>query len=448
MKKRSIHVGVALLLALAFVFIACEGPAGPGGPKGEDLTGLPGGSEYFGLTLPGIAIDATALEAAFAASDVVTVLDVTGALDLEGVVPAGKTLKIAATAASIDTDDLLVEAGGAVIVLKGAALIALNGQNLTVESGATVTVRAGGALGVGDTGIAADAAPPTANLILAKRIGGLTYDATANIYGTITFDTGSAFYTKTVGDIAADKGYKVASNIYLDAALTTFDSGVAALVTTGRSLTVVGAITTLSDGVIGGSVTATGAITTISAATLTGNIKAASVGTSPSALAISGTVEITGALASVANALTVTGSLKAGSYTTTAVTTHIIAGNGPVEFGAVTVTATSGNANTLTISASNVKAGTVGITSNNNAAADLGSIIISGGKLTISGTATLTKDIQEPILKGDVNGGTLAFKEGATLAQGAAATVPAGLTYKAFTEDTTYTWDNDGSTWE
>jgi hypothetical protein len=218
MKKRSIHVGVALLLALAFVFIACEGPAGPAGPGGTD------GTKWQD---PGIILsaDVTANELAFAfaVSDTVTIA--AGAeMDIAGIVPAGKTLRIAG-AASIDTDDLIVKNGGNLVVLDGGFLAATTAKTLTVEPTANVTVNNGGALGsavaIGWTISSA------ADIILAKKIGGLEYshgDTMAN-YGIINYADNAAYYTEVAADLAAAKGYTVANGIYYaGVALSSFAS--------------------------------------------------------------------------------------------------------------------------------------------------------------------------------------------------------------------------------
>jgi predicted small secreted protein len=175
MKKR-IQVLAVLLLALAMVFSACEGPAGPGGAKGDD-----GGTIDTGPTVPAGAFRlyggarAVLLEAAFADNDSVVVIGG----NIDGVVPDGKTLYVASIVAT--ADDLDVEATGKLIVLSGAVLTITNSNPINVEGTLTVT----GMLEI-DPG-------SDGSLV---QVGKLTGAGTVNVTGAIV---GGSAVTDTIG---------------------------------------------------------------------------------------------------------------------------------------------------------------------------------------------------------------------------------------------------------
>jgi hypothetical protein len=127
MKKQGLFLGfAAALLGAAFILAGCESPAGADGSSGAPGPGI----------LAAATVNAAQLEALFKVNSVVQLIgDGTGALTVDGVVPAGKTLVVAAK----------------------AARVALDGSNnpleLEVEDGGTLEIAAGAALGAGNLGI-------------------------------------------------------------------------------------------------------------------------------------------------------------------------------------------------------------------------------------------------------------------------------------------------------
>jgi hypothetical protein len=190
MIKKSIHVWAVLLLAFAVVFSACEGPAGPAGPGGGEGWKDPGVTYASDVTAHDLAI-------AFALSATVTVNAPSAPVNLTGVVPSGKTLRISGPGGVlINTGDLTLKNGGRLEVLAGGALIADTSKTLVVEPTATVIVKSGAAY----------------------------YTAVAN-----------------AADAVAAKGYTVADAVFYVGSISTFNASTS--IPAEKALTVKGSIT-------------------------------------------------------------------------------------------------------------------------------------------------------------------------------------------------------------
>jgi hypothetical protein len=98
MLRKSLILGsMTLLLVMLFAFTGCEGPVGPAGPSGsEGRTGQDGhdGPDWIpsGFSIPGPAVQAVDLDAAFTYGNVVILQ--TGVETVFGKVPAGKILYV------------------------------------------------------------------------------------------------------------------------------------------------------------------------------------------------------------------------------------------------------------------------------------------------------------------------------------------------------------------
>ncbi|MDR3249168.1 MAG: hypothetical protein LBT39_10335, partial [Treponema sp.] len=155
-------------------------------------------------------VSANDLATAFALSGTVTVNAEGAAVNLTGLVPSGKTLRIAGShGVKINSGDLTVKNGGNLEVLNGGALIADSAKTLIVEPSAAVTVKSGGALG---SAVAIQwTVSSAADVIKAKSIGGFDYSEPGTLanYGVITYESGTAYYTKVVADVVAAKAFAV-----------------------------------------------------------------------------------------------------------------------------------------------------------------------------------------------------------------------------------------------
>jgi hypothetical protein len=127
MSKKSLIFGsIVLLLAMVFALTGCDNPAGPEGPKGDPGNGLKGDQGLVGGGgLSGGEVRAVDLEEAFALSDLVIVQS--NVTSIEGVVPAGKTLKILG-------DDVSIPSGAALELKEGAELIINEGAVLSAKA--------------------------------------------------------------------------------------------------------------------------------------------------------------------------------------------------------------------------------------------------------------------------------------------------------------------------
>jgi hypothetical protein len=353
MVKKSIQLGAALLLALAFVLSSCEGPVGPAGPATEGKPSTVPGTEGYtpaatiavagtlfeaGITKVYLsAIDANAVSVIVrvpnGATFLVPILTTLGGAGRGIVVESGGTLLISA-AVTIATGGVEVENGGILTVKKGGVLIANSTSPLTVKNGATVTVEADGALGsavaVTYTGGTLDTS------FKASKIGNAAVFTAPTVldYGPITFQPGAWYYTGVAdgSEITAAKGFSVTDKIWMGATLASLTSTIADDITATRTLYVPGTITSIAATTLAGKVTA---------GTLTGTA-------TPATLTVSGELNVGTVSAFSTNATLVTsgtGKIVIGAIT--ASTNNLIINGDVTITGAATITA----GKTLTVSA-------------------------------------------------------------------------------------------------
>jgi hypothetical protein len=362
------------------------------------------------------------LATAFALSGTVTVnaADAAVAVNLAGLVPSGKTLRIAGPGGvKINSGDLTVKNGGNLEVLSGGALIADTSKTLIVDPTATVTVKSGGALG--SAAAINWTVSSAATLIKAKTIGDFeyTHQDTLDNYGVITYENGTAYYTEVVADVAAAKAFAVSDNVYLKNTVATGASAaILGDLTSSRSLIVEGNFT-LPTG--GGAQTIAGALSVI------GNFVQGSGG---NAVTVDVSLNVTGTYAAI---------------TAIANTTQNIGGAGSVSIGTLTVASSSGTATGFKISNS-VTATNVNIT---GFASGPATLTIDAGALQVNGTLTFTEASGANGILAGASAGTVTFAAGSGIAEVGSvthATAFPGITYTGtsytFAGQQTLTWDS------
>jgi hypothetical protein len=408
MLKKSIHLGAALILALAFVFTACEGPTGPSGSSGSGWVD-PG----VVFAAPVTAVTANDLAIAFALSNTVTVdsVTITGAV----AVPSGKTLRIAG--APTLSAALTVNNGGTLQVLNNANLTLTVAIPLIVNAGGVAQVLSGGALSISEAaGVVGEAVGLGTAAIRAKYIGG-TYTNTgtnADDYGTVTFASGSALVATAAVALTAE-AFAITGTVY-------YSTGV-----------------TLTDGILSILDAASGVL--YINGNLTWGTNAAKTIGSNSTINVSGNVIQLGG----GTQLTVDGELNvAGTYTAlNAVVfgSQLIAGSGTVTLGTLAVASTGGNTG-FSVNGDDVTVGTVAITGNG---ANTVTLRVDG-TLKVNTAFTVTGAGTDTVVINSSSAGTIVWKVGCVVTEAAA---PSTATYGGLPIDTagTISGSDDSYTW-
>ncbi|MDR3355916.1 MAG: hypothetical protein LBO04_01875 [Spirochaetaceae bacterium] len=138
MKKQGLILGfAAALLGAAFILSGCESPAGSDGSSGAPGPGI----------LAAATVNAAQLEALFKVNSVVQLIGdgvSTPTLTVDGVVPAGKTLVVAAKDAKVTPGGTLdLEGGGTLEIASGASInasgVSGTAGRITAEAGGWIT---------------------------------------------------------------------------------------------------------------------------------------------------------------------------------------------------------------------------------------------------------------------------------------------------------------------
>jgi hypothetical protein len=366
------------------------------------------------------AVTANELAIAFALSNTITV---NGAA-VTGLVPAGKTLKIAGVVTP--SAALTVNNGGTLQVLSGAGLVLTTSAALDVKAGGVAQVLSGGALSISQSGaIVTTATDPAGGAIRAKNIGTSYVNAhgSADDYGAVTFASGAKLVATNVLALT-DEAFVATGTVNFIGNPTITDTILASLAAvTGQTLDITGDLTW--------GATAAKTIAADSTINVSGGVTQLAGGTK---LTVNGTLSVTGTYDALANL---------------AATDQYIDGTGVVLLGTLSIVATSAGDVGFAIKVVNATKPAVGdlaitgITTSSRSAKLL--LDGAGVELVVTGTATLTKDGSgDATIEGAGASEQITFAAGSELAAVGGPDLKS-LVDQSHTSDTTYTWG--GANW-